>query len=72
MAQVFLLGIVCYLVFRLVVDLIVPVYKTTKKVRQQFGAMRDQMQQEQSFSGPKQKPTPKAPAEDYLDFEEVK
>ena len=30
MAQVFFLGIVFYLLYRLVFDLIVPVYKTTK------------------------------------------
>lgn len=78
MAQVFFLGIVFYLVYRLIFDLVVPVYKTTKQVKRQFGNMHEQMRQQQTSSYQQQRPTepaakkPASKAGDYIDFEEVK
>jgi hypothetical protein len=80
MARVFFLSIVFYLVYRLIFDLIVPVYKTTKQVKRQFNDMHEHMQQQtnahQQHQGPaaERKPhtAPKGKMEDYIDFEEVK
>lgn len=69
-----------YILYKLVFDFIVPVYKTTKTVRRQVrdmqDHMRDQFQQQQQEQNPPP-PTPKESAKprdkgDYIDFEEVK
>ena len=39
------MGIVIYLVYRLIFDLVIPIYKTTRHVRHQFNNMRDSMNQ---------------------------
>ncbi|HMH33567.1 MAG TPA: hypothetical protein VK543_11080 [Puia sp.] len=46
MARVFFLSIVFYLVYRLIFDLIIPVYKTTKQVKRQFNDMHGRRQQQ--------------------------
>jgi len=67
-----------YLLFRLVSDFIIPIYKTTKKVKQTFREMNDRMNGQQPENGSStQKNTPAAGAKkstlgDYIDFEEVK
>ena len=79
MPQVIFLSIVFYLLYRLIFDLIVPVYKTTKQVKRQFNDMRNHMhqptnpfQQQEKSSGPKPQSNPHAKVGDYIDFEEVK
>jgi hypothetical protein len=77
MAQVFFLGIVFYLVYRLIFDLVVPVYKTTKQVKRQFGDMHEQMRQHANAYQQQRpaEPAPERPAAkagEYIDFEEVK
>jgi hypothetical protein len=77
-----LYALVIWLLYNLIFKFIVPIYRTTRRVKKQFGQMRekmeDQMRQQEGFStSPKagqntQKPsTPKA-AGDYIDFEEIK
>lgn len=67
-----------YLAFRLVFDFIIPVYKTTKRVRKGFREMQDRMNQhtgqyQQQENYPKQNQTDnKTDAGDYIDFEEIK
>lgn len=67
-----------YLVFKLVADFIIPVYKTTRQVKQKFREMNEQMrgqQQAQTSSDSKQKNNrdeAKSPLGEYIDFEEVK
>ena len=67
-----------YVLFKLVFDFIVPLYRTTKKVKQSFRAMQEQMQEQQNHAGAYQsaqgKPSEKKqePLGDYIDFEEVK
>jgi hypothetical protein len=79
MIRYILLALTFYLAYKLVFDLVIPVFRTTRKVQQQFRSMHQQMQdpmngQQQSFrpdgnpSGSKKSP----PAGDYIDFEEVK
>ena len=76
MADIFLIAIAFYILYKLVFDLIVPVYKTTTHVKQQFRNMHDNMQQANNFQK-QQKPEPKKEKADtsvgeYIDFEEVK
>jgi hypothetical protein len=77
MARVFLFGIVFYLVYRLIFDLIFPVYKTTRKVRQQFNQMHDNVQQQansfqQNQSSPNRQQAEESSVGEYIEFEEVK
>ena len=67
-----------YLAFRLVFDFIIPVYKTTKRVRKGFREMQNRMNQhteqyQQQENYPKQNQTNnKTETGDYIDFEEIK
>lgn len=70
---------VLYLLYKLIFDFIIPVYQTTKQVKQKVGEMQskmaEQMKQQQSsqFSGStQQQAPPKASKEDYIEFEEIK
>ncbi|RYF85664.1 MAG: hypothetical protein EON98_05960 [Chitinophagaceae bacterium] len=67
-----------YLLFRLVFDFIIPIYKTTKKVKQTFREMNERMNgQQPENSSSTHKNTSATDAKkstlgDYIDFEEVK
>jgi len=66
---------VLYLVYKLIFDFIIPVFQTTKQMKQQVGKMQQQMneqnrQQQQGFDGPGKETASKK--EDYIKFEEVK
>lgn len=67
-----------YLAYRLIFHFIIPVYKTSKRMKKQFREMNSRMQdhinQQQSYQ---QTTTPKPEnrkqqAGDYIDFEDVK
>lgn len=74
-----ILGI--YLLYKFMVDFVIPIYNTSKRVQQQF---RDMNQRAKENAQPTQNsyktssvndPTyrqPKASSKDYIDFEEVK
>jgi hypothetical protein len=66
-----------YLLFRLVFDFVIPIYRTTRKVKQTFREMNERMnaQQNNRSSQPQQENNSgnkKSPLGDYIDFEEVK
>jgi Sec-independent protein translocase protein TatA len=69
-----------WLLYKLVFDFIIPVYKTTKQVRRQMSDMQQHMrdqyqQQQQAQQQSAQRPTPTQKVSDkgdYIDFEEVK
>ena len=65
-----------YLGYKLLFDFIIPVVRTTLKVKKGFRAMRDQMKQQseqtQQFHGKEASTATKVDKEDYIDFEEVK
>jgi hypothetical protein len=72
---------VLYLLYKLIFDFIIPVYRTTKQVKKQVnemqGRMNEQMDQFQQQSGqtqpPHEKAAPKtADGHDYIEYEEVK
>jgi hypothetical protein len=70
-----------YILYKVVFDLVIPIFWATKKIRRQFGDiqqhMQDQMNATQNgHSRQTTPPTPAAPqqkrAGDYIEFEEVK
>ncbi len=68
-----------YVLFKLVFDFVIPIYKTTKKVKQSFRDMQQKMQEEQNGAAGAYRPSQngeankgKQPLGDYIDFEEVK
>lgn len=73
---------VLYLLYKVIFDFIIPVYNTTKQVKQKVGEMQQRMndqmhqqqQQQQSFNqfSEKQNSKPRPSKEDYIEFEEVK
>ncbi len=73
---------ILYLLYKLVFELIIPVAKTTKQVKKQFGDLSSQLQEKMNQQQAQQKAnaftatkTPDKPAskkDDYIDFEEVK
>ncbi len=68
---------VLYLVYKLIFDFIIPVYQTTKQVKQKVTEMQNQMnehqkqQQTNNFADRKEKETQPV-REDYIEFEEIK
>lgn len=69
---------VLYLLYKLVFDFIIPVYQTTKTVKQKMGEMQQKMneqanqRQANQFKSAAKETTPKADKQDYIEFEEVK
>ena len=78
LSEIFFLVIVFYLLYQFVFNFLVPVLRTTRQVRQQFRNMRDgmgeqpQAQQQQTSRPQERHSSTRGPAEDYIDFEEVK
>ena len=61
--------------FRFLFDFIIPVVRTTKQVKKQFDAVREQQQQQfyqQQQSQPSSKSASSVDKDDYIEFEEVK
>jgi uncharacterized protein YybS (DUF2232 family) len=78
LAEIFFYGIIIYLVYKLVFDLIMPVSSATKQMKQQFRDVHTHMQ-EQANPPRQQEEAPKKAGPksgkvvgDYIDFEEVK
>lgn len=68
--------LILYLVYKLIFDFIIPVYKTTKQVNKKMGEMQRKMDdhlngQQSQANTAAEKPASSA-KEDYIEFEEVK
>ena len=67
-----------YLAFKLVFDLIIPVYKTTRRLKKGFREMQDRMKEhaepynQGNKAAPQVNETKKTEPSDYIDFEEIK
>lgn len=79
MVRVILLTLLIWFLYNFIFRFVIPVYRTTRDMKQKFREMHDRMQdnvsQQQDFSktsGSAPKPSPKATTEDYIDFEEIK
>ena len=73
------LAFVAYLVFRLVFDFIIPIYRTTKRVRKGFREMHtrmngqtDQHMQQENNGKQNQSNNTKGHVGEYIVFEEIK
>lgn len=63
-----------YFLYKLVFDFIIPVYRASKRMKDQVGQMQQKMQEQQRSNTPpppKQAP-PASSSKDYIDFEEIK
>jgi hypothetical protein len=77
MLKYILLGFTVYFAYRFLFDFLIPVVRTTRQVKKQFDAAREQQQgfkQNQRSARPESATSkaPKPPADDYIEFEEVK
>jgi hypothetical protein len=80
LADVLFLAIVVYLAYRFIFNFLLPIVRTTHQFRKQFQHMRDTAAsgpagpdpRSSNHSQPTEKRTHKPPAEDYIDFEEIK
>jgi sortase (surface protein transpeptidase) len=70
---------VLYLLYKVIFDFIIPIYQTTKQVKQKVGEMQQKMNEHQrqekpsfnTFNKEKAKPTSNK-NDDYIEYEEVK
>ena len=76
MLRILFYGFLIYLLYQLVFNFIVPVYRTTKHVKKGFREMQEkmneQMKQQQASAPISQTNSSKGSAGEYIDFEEVK
>lgn len=79
MLKVLLYGLLIWFLYNLIFRFIIPVYKTTRQMKQKFREMQtqmqDQMNQQPDFTTQPEsaeKATAKSRKEDYIDFEEIK
>ncbi len=68
---------VIYILYKVIFDFIIPVYKTTKQVKTKMNDLHSRMQEQQHTKSPQatQEPTKKPTSvskDDYIDYEEVK
>jgi hypothetical protein len=74
MARIIFYAIASYLLYKLVFDVILPVRKTTKAMRNQFREAQERMndahRQQQPGNAPK--PEKQQQSGDYIDFEEIR
>ncbi len=62
-----------YMAYQLIVNFILPLYRTTRQVRRSFRDMQSRMNGQPSAQQPQQTPKQsQKPVGDYIDFEEVK
>ncbi len=68
---------VLYIVYKAVVDFIIPIYRTTKQMKGKMAEMQERMSQQQrqtnfNSTTPQQQASRKSNNEDYIDYEEIK
>ena len=74
--------VVIYILYKLIFDFIIPLYKASKQMKGKMSAMQERMQQQQRAQAEQQRSQTSAnnmkiykepvPKEDYIDYEEVK
>jgi len=76
MLQTILIILGAFILYKLIFDFIIPVYRTTRRIRRQFRdiqqQMHERMRQTQPPPPPPQRQTTTKDSADYIDFEEVK
>ena len=73
---IILYALLAWFLYQFIFKLVIPVYKASRKIRRGFRDMQEKMNEQysqQQKQAPQEPTRPaKAPAGDYLDFEEVK
>jgi hypothetical protein len=65
--------LIIYLVYKLIFDFIIPVYKTTRQMKDKIRQAQERMeQQQQQQNSAKPNINPKVHEGEYIDYEEVK
>ncbi len=76
MSKIILYGILFYLLYKFVFELLIPVGKATSQVKDKLKEMQEQQQaqqrQQQQAAPTQQAQATKAKDSDYIEFEEVK
>jgi hypothetical protein len=72
-----LFALLVYLAYQFIFNLVIPVYRTSRRIRKGFKEMHSRMQQESSNAGQqphdfKERSTARPDPDDYIEFEEVK
>ncbi len=76
--RILLYAFLFYLAYKIIFDLIIPVYRTTKQVKKGFREMNERMNdhmKQASHSDATEKEQPQKPKErpgDYIEYEEIK
>lgn len=63
-----------YLLYKVIFDFIIPIYRTTKTMKGKMREMQEQMQQQNTrpqASAPEERPEAKPKRTDYIDYEEI-
>lgn len=73
MLRFILFTVLFYLAYKLIFDLVIPIFQTTHKIRKGFQEMQDRMQEKQPNHSSKTASTESVKKTgDYIDFEEIK
>jgi hypothetical protein len=75
--RVILYAFLAYVLYKIIFDIVIPIYKTTRQFKKGFQEMHNKMndymnEQQQPSSTNNTRPSSQKPAGDYIDFEEVK
>jgi Domain of unknown function (DUF4834) len=79
MARYIFYALVVYLLYRLIFGFIIPIFRTSKKMREQFNQARQQMEdqyqqtgQQNEDAGRHNAPKGSSKIGEYIDFEEIR
>lgn len=80
MISTFFMILGAYLLYRFIFGFVIPVFRTTSKIKQQFRTMQQQMNEQMNTaqnstppqSAPQQANSAQVPKHEYIEFEEVK
>ena len=74
MFRIVLLVIAAIILYKLIFDFVIPIYRTSKQIKRKFRDMHQQMGgQANGFdTHHQQQPSKKPSQKDYIDFEEIK
>lgn len=71
--------VVIYILYKLIFDFLIPLYKTSKQMKGKMNDLQQRMQQQQRAEAEQQKKRereaakqPKVSSDDYIDYEEIK
>ena len=74
--RILLYAFLFYLAYKIVFDIIIPVYRTTRQVKKGFREMNERMNehmnQQQQTATPEQPKKPTVRPDDYIEYEEIK